>query len=103
MNILLTEIKRSLLELELGIAGALNVTDKMEALATGMGLNKVSSFLLRLRVHNFNVSCLLISCLHILSSSSRRQEDKEIPLKPIGLCRLGETRVPVAQTSRGVV
>jgi dynein heavy chain len=42
MNILLGEIKRSLLELELGIAGALNITDKMELLAACLGLNKVN-------------------------------------------------------------
>ncbi|CAD7974700.1 unnamed protein product [Amoebophrya sp. A25] len=41
MNILLGEIKRSLLELELGIAGALNVTEKMEALASCLNMNKV--------------------------------------------------------------
>jgi len=41
MNILLGEIKRSLLELELGISGALNVTEKMEALASALNLNKV--------------------------------------------------------------
>ncbi len=41
MNILLNEIKRSLLELELGIQGALNVTEKMEALAAALNLNKV--------------------------------------------------------------
>lgn len=42
MNILLGEIKRSLLELELGIAGALNITDKMETLASCLMLNKVA-------------------------------------------------------------
>jgi len=43
MNILLNEIKRSLLELELGIAGSLNITEKMEALAAALTFNKVSA------------------------------------------------------------
>merc|ERR1719453_1124758 len=41
MNLLLAEIKRTLVELELGIQGALNVTDKMEALAACLNLNTV--------------------------------------------------------------
>jgi len=43
MNLLLGDIKRSLLELELGIAGALNISDKMEALAGALMFNKVSA------------------------------------------------------------
>jgi len=43
MNVLLAEIKRSLLELELGISGALNVTDMMEALAEDLQTNKVNA------------------------------------------------------------
>jgi len=30
MNILLTEIRRSLVELQMGLEGALNITDQME-------------------------------------------------------------------------
>jgi len=41
MNILLGKIRGSLLELELGISGALNVTEGMEALALALNLNKV--------------------------------------------------------------
>jgi len=41
MNILLNVIRNSLLELELGISGALNVTDKMEGLAGCLNFNKV--------------------------------------------------------------
>merc|ERR550514_63402 len=33
MNLLLSQIRNSMLELELGISGALNITDKMEVLA----------------------------------------------------------------------
>jgi dynein heavy chain len=43
MNILLSTIKGTLLELELGIQGALNITDKMEALAEALNFNKVYS------------------------------------------------------------
>ncbi len=42
MNILLGAIKRTLLELELGIAGSLNITDKMEVLANALNFNKVA-------------------------------------------------------------
>jgi len=41
MNLLLGEIRSTLLELELGISGALNITDKMEALAAALGLGGV--------------------------------------------------------------
>jgi dynein heavy chain len=41
MNKLLSAIRSSLQELELGIQGALNVTDKMEALAVALNFNKV--------------------------------------------------------------
>jgi len=43
LNLLLHKIESSLLELELGIAGALNVTDAMEALAKALNLNKVDA------------------------------------------------------------
>jgi len=36
MNLLLSDIRMSLMELELGISGALNITDKMEALADAL-------------------------------------------------------------------
>ncbi|KAF4733564.1 hypothetical protein FOZ62_017846 [Perkinsus olseni] len=42
MNILLSEIRRSLTELEMGLSGALNVTDAMETLANNLSLNKVN-------------------------------------------------------------
>merc|ERR1719456_332863 len=42
MNVLLQEIRRSLLELELGIAGALNVSDGMETLSKCLQTNKVA-------------------------------------------------------------
>lgn len=41
MNILLSEIRRSLTELEMGLGGALNITDKMEALSISLSLNRV--------------------------------------------------------------
>merc|ERR1719420_2831704 len=41
MNLLIQAIRNSLLELELGISGALNITDKMEALAKALGINQV--------------------------------------------------------------
>merc|ERR1719316_693028 len=41
MNLLVGSIRNSLLELELGISGALNVTDKMESLAKSLSLNQV--------------------------------------------------------------
>merc|ERR1712118_285020 len=41
MNLLNGTIRNSLLELELGISGALNITDKMEALAKALALNQV--------------------------------------------------------------
>jgi len=42
MNVLLQEIRRSLLELELGISGALNVSDGMESLSKSLQTNKVN-------------------------------------------------------------
>lgn len=42
MNVLLSEIRRSLVELEMGLSGALNVTDAMETLANNLSLNKVN-------------------------------------------------------------
>jgi len=41
MNVLLGEIRRSLIELQLGLEGALNITDKMEILTNDLALNKV--------------------------------------------------------------
>merc|ERR1719359_270980 len=41
MNLLVGNIRQSLLELELGISGALNITDKMETLAKALGFNQV--------------------------------------------------------------
>lgn len=41
MNILLEEIKMSLENLRLGMIGALNITESMETLSTGLTLNKV--------------------------------------------------------------
>merc|ERR1719359_1342037 len=41
MNLLVGNIRQSLLELELGISGALNITDKMETLAKSLQLNQV--------------------------------------------------------------
>lgn len=41
MNILLGEIKRSLEDLRLGLTGALNITDQMEALGAALQFNKV--------------------------------------------------------------
>ena len=43
MNGLLDQIRSSLLELELGISGALNVTEKMEALSADLQANKVNA------------------------------------------------------------
>merc|ERR1719262_588032 len=43
MNLVLGAIRSSLLELELGISGALNVTDKMEALANDLNMNSVNA------------------------------------------------------------
>jgi len=42
MNILLSKIRGSMIELELGISGALNVTDSMEELAADLQMNKVN-------------------------------------------------------------
>lgn len=41
MNVLLFEIKSSLESLRLGLIGALNITEDMEALASALMLNKV--------------------------------------------------------------
>ncbi|CAD8057207.1 unnamed protein product [Paramecium primaurelia] len=41
MNILLGEIRRSLEDLRLGLTGALNITDQMEALSLSLQFNKV--------------------------------------------------------------
>lgn len=41
MNTLLEEMKRSLEELQLGLDGALNMSEKMEALARGIATNSV--------------------------------------------------------------
>merc|ERR1712194_434477 len=41
MNVMLLQIFTSLEELELGLAGALNMTDNMESLATALSLNRV--------------------------------------------------------------
>ena len=41
VELLRGRIKRTLVELELGIQGALNVTESMEALASALNLNKV--------------------------------------------------------------
>jgi dynein heavy chain len=43
MNLLLSLMRNSMTELELGISGALNVTDKMEALGSDLGQNKVNA------------------------------------------------------------
>mmetsp|Transcript_65335 Transcript_65335/g.188178 ORF Transcript_65335/g.188178 Transcript_65335/m.188178 type:complete len:973 (+) Transcript_65335:71-2989(+) len=43
MNLLLGHMRSSMIELELGISGALNVTDKMEDLARDLQLNKVNA------------------------------------------------------------
>mmetsp|Transcript_146756 Transcript_146756/g.471049 ORF Transcript_146756/g.471049 Transcript_146756/m.471049 type:complete len:4209 (+) Transcript_146756:103-12729(+) len=42
MNILLSGMRNSLIELELGISGALNITDNMEAMAADLMTNKVN-------------------------------------------------------------
>lgn len=42
MNALLEEMSRSMEELQLGLDGALNMSDKMEALAKGIATNTVS-------------------------------------------------------------
>jgi dynein heavy chain len=41
MNALLFEIRRSLVELEMGLSGTLNITDQMEELVAALSLNKV--------------------------------------------------------------
>jgi hypothetical protein len=41
MNALLSEMRRSMEELQLGLDGALNMSDKMEALARGIATNSV--------------------------------------------------------------
>jgi len=43
MNVLLSEIKRSLEDLRLGLTGALNITDSMEELTKALSFNKVPS------------------------------------------------------------
>jgi len=43
MNLLLVKLRSSMTELELGISGALNVTESMEELANDLQLNKVNS------------------------------------------------------------
>merc|ERR1719316_308475 len=43
MNILLSTIRRTLTELELGISGALNISENMETLATDLQINKVNA------------------------------------------------------------
>jgi len=43
MNLLLSQMRLSMTELELGISGALNVTDKMEALAGNLAANRVNA------------------------------------------------------------
>ncbi|CAG9313552.1 unnamed protein product [Blepharisma stoltei] len=41
MNILLGTIRRSLIELQMGLSGALNITDRMEALSNSLSVNRV--------------------------------------------------------------
>jgi dynein heavy chain len=48
MNLLLNQLRQSMTELELGISGALNVTEKMEALASDLQLNKVNAMWVKL-------------------------------------------------------
>jgi len=43
MNLLLDQLRSSMMELELGISGALNVTEKMECLGADLQLNKVNA------------------------------------------------------------
>merc|ERR1711994_931955 len=43
MNGLLSQMRSSMIELELGISGALNITDKMETLATDLQMNLVNA------------------------------------------------------------
>jgi len=43
MNVLLSQLRQSMTELELGIGGALNVTEAMEDLATDLQINKVNA------------------------------------------------------------
>ena len=43
MNTLLHEIRRSLVELEMGLSGALNISDQMEELMKALAVNKVPS------------------------------------------------------------
>ena len=42
MNTLLSEIRRSLIELDAGLKGALNITDAMEDLSNSLSLNRVN-------------------------------------------------------------
>ena len=42
MNILLSEIRKSLNDLDAGLKGQLNITDAMESLSEALNLNKVS-------------------------------------------------------------
>lgn len=53
MNTLLMELKRSMEELQLGLDGALNMSDKMEALARGIATNTVSVQ----HAHHGSVAC----------------------------------------------
>lgn len=41
MNELLSEIRKTLIELQLGLQGALNITEAMEDLSTGLSVNRV--------------------------------------------------------------
>jgi dynein heavy chain len=41
MNILLNEIRRSLIELQMGLSGALNITEQMEILSNTLSMNRV--------------------------------------------------------------
>lgn len=51
MNALLVELRRSMEELQLGLDGALNMSDKMEALARGIATNTVGDWVKHCRQH----------------------------------------------------
>lgn len=61
MNTLLVELKRSMEELQLGLDGALNMSDKMEALARGIATNTVSA------QHHGSVACAGAGCPCLLT------------------------------------
>lgn len=86
MNTLLVELKRSMEELQLGLDGALNMSDKMEALARGIATNTVSCL-------QAAPSCATFSAIELLLRDSQSIDNT------LCFCSMGGPSHPVMLVS----